>query len=1169
MLFLLCLAGYGYGLDSDHYMINADLPARVVQDVVISDTIPRGLIYENDSLNITGASDFEEDLSGPNDGSQETVVTWGFGSVNNSANQDMKIGFQAVVADVPGNHEGVTIRSNRATLRWRDSRGLHTSSDEAEPVEIVEPDLIIEERAAPQSCKTGDAVSCIISVYHSAKSGSDAFDVDLTEALPPNLAYIPGSMETLSGPAGEKDDSSPSVLKWHFDTIDSFWTGSRPIILRYNATGMKAGTNCSRSLIIWTSAQGKNPHERTYSSECRSCPKVEDRSLGLCISKTAPDQVCPGGIINYTINYENSGEAASSVAIRETYDSNTTFISACPPTDVGTNNLWTIGDLLQRGSGKIEVCVQVKPSARDGTVLNNTVEILSENSKASAAASTIVRSSQPVLEIGKSASSDFIRPGGSLNYTIAFRNSGPGDAANISITDTVDSHLQVEGSTPGPTKTWSDSAGTHLLWDAAVLNTSRMMQGELGEIDLKVGLPSVPEHPNIDKIYNNYRIDSDNAQGMQGSLETFVIHSLFVRKMADKDACRPGEVVNYTITYGNELPVEAKSAVVTDRLEGMDYIYAVPMPAVGGNTLTWKLGTLKPHTEGSILLSVRIKDKPGIRLHDTQLISGRGYVASKQRLYSSSEPAEVVNRVDITARYLGKAESDSGVAKVRLIQPPGADVESVEKGSGYYDQQQVIEYNRGKSLRLDKQIRASSSPVNISLSISNANLTIDSLWEDRTSAVNRARNEAVFEEYRYMSLLDRKASFLLDENQTVFSSASKFGEGLAETGYRRRSPGGIGDIGDIGGIRGRENAMDISESYYGSFILGSHLDSYGLEAIYSRSSSGRGFVSSDKRSSGEGSSLRSYEHGSGFYESSETVASDPVIRKDILLSYAREGWSAGSLRAVYASKWNEGMSAESSRLRSIISERISYADGIQKEALMGSSSLMVSGEFAGAGSLEAAVGNRPEKEIVMEERFTGKYRLDASLSVNGLPKYLGPHLSIAKKALRPSGDMGEDIVLFRINVTNDGNKTLAPVEITDLLPENMTFINSSLRPVVRGRNMSWLMISLAPGDRRTIDLRVRLKGSVKNNRVMAIGYYRGEIAKAESSCQALPQSCLAGGLPAGKLIGAGIGTGSCSQEACMDVGEEVGDCGEYGECGERGEGNDDYHDDEVICRSCV
>lgn len=1120
-------------LSPDRYIINADLPAGIVQDVTVTDTLPRGLIYRNNSLNITGAYDCNEQLSGPSDGRSEMVMTWSFGRVNNTGNKDIQISFEAVVADVPWNHAGVTLHPNKASLNWRDSDGLHSSSDGALPVEIVEPDLIIEKRLSPDRCMAGGNISCLISVCHSSKSSSDAFDAELTECLPSGLVYMPESMKILTGPDGILDASNPSMLRWHFDSIDNLWNAASPILLEYSATARESGPHSTTSSIIWTSASGDSSYERAYSVQTEISIAVEEMKHSLSIAKASTSQAHPGCLINYSIVYDNNGPAAHNVFITEIYDGNTTFLSANPSPDIGRDDIWTLGDLEQGASGKIELSLQIKPLAKQGTWIDNIVKIASDESNATSEAKTIVTENQTVLSINATPSSDFIRPGGSLNYTITFRNDGPGEARNISITDTVDSHLKITGSTPAPTRIWLDNEGAHLFWSSDALNTGTMNQGESGEIRLSVSLPAVPEHPNIDSLYNIYRIDSDNAEGKQGSLETFVIHSLFVRKRADRDECADGESVNFTIIYGNELGIEAKSAVVTDRLEGMEYIYAVPAPKIKGNILTWKLGTLPPHTEGSIRLCVRVKGRAEIHMQDTQSISGEGYVASSQKLSASIKPEEIVNIADITATYKKKHESDEDSAQIKLVELPGAGIESFEKGSGRYEMDRTIDYNSGKSLTFNKEVRAIYIPAKISLAQNN--LTINSLWEERTRAENKARNEAITENYWYLSHLDNKQSFLMDKNQTVFTSHSESGPGLAQIGYRRAAPGSSRD------------PLGISENYYGSFSIENSLDSYGVSSVYSRSSSGTGFVSSEEQASSCNSTIRSNEHGSGLYESTETITNDPASLKSMNLSYASYNWSAGSLRTVYASKWSESMSGVNSESKSKIGEKISSADNVQIKALMDSSSLAMTSEFNGLGSIWASVENY---SITREDMFAGRFRLDAAVGVYSLPKHFGPHLSLTAEALR----LDSGIVLFRINVTNDGDKALAPVEITDILPENMIFFNSSYRPTISGRNINWSLITLEPGMTRTLDLRAKLIGSLKENRVKAIGHYNDNIVFAEASCSAFFQPSKVWQLSQNNATENWCALPECS-ENCFRTTEDGGDNSDFG--------------DEVLCRSCA
>src|SRR5512147_1400321 len=99
------LAGADAGVSSeDLVIVEVDLPSKLVHDVRVVGLFPRGLIYEDDSLSISGAaSSASQTIDGPNDGTDDAAVTWSFGDIDNRGGQDIEIAFRAVMADVASN----------------------------------------------------------------------------------------------------------------------------------------------------------------------------------------------------------------------------------------------------------------------------------------------------------------------------------------------------------------------------------------------------------------------------------------------------------------------------------------------------------------------------------------------------------------------------------------------------------------------------------------------------------------------------------------------------------------------------------------------------------------------------------------------------------------------------------------------------------------------------------------------------------------------------------------------------------------------------------------------------------------------------------------------------------------------------------------------------------
>ncbi|VVB64889.1 Uncharacterised protein [uncultured archaeon] len=93
--------------------------------------------------------------------------------------------------------------------------------------------------------------------------------------------------------------------------------------------------------------------------------------------------------------------------------------------------------------------------------------------------------------------------------------------------------------------------------------------------------------------------------------------------------------------------------------------------------------------------------------------------------------------------------------------------------------------------------------------------------------------------------------------------------------------------------------------------------------------------------------------------------------------------------------------------------------------------------------------------------------------------------------------------LFRINLTNDGNKTLGPIYVTDRLPKGLTFINSSLRPdEITGGEIKWSLPMLQIGGKQSITLRASIKdtGSRFINLVDVSAQYNGGVVTARAAC---------------------------------------------------------------------
>jgi uncharacterized repeat protein (TIGR01451 family) len=129
--------------------------------------------------------------------------------------------------------------------------------------------------------------------------------------------------------------------------------------------------------------------------------------------------------------------------------------------------------------------------------------------------------------------------------------------------------------------------------------------------------------------------------------------------------------------------------------------------------------------------------------------------------------------------------------------------------------------------------------------------------------------------------------------------------------------------------------------------------------------------------------------------------------------------------------------------------------------------------------------------------MVGRFNTDTAMSVYTNPNHLTAHIYVMKEAIVEDRKQ----VLFLINITNDGNKLLKPLIVTDLMPEGLIFINSSLRPEVKGQKVTWTVPALDISRTMTIKLRAKIKGEKQwyLNEVNVKGFYGNNMVQANNS----------------------------------------------------------------------
>ena len=193
------------------YQVIVNIPQGTFDNARLVDTMDRGLSFM-DCISITGAGlttsvtgGFASVCSTPtvDDASGGTTVdvgrrvTFDFGILTNSSATDipLTITYRAVVLDNAGNLSGVNLR-NSAQWTWGTSGSLGPART---TVIATEPELSISKNANTAVISVGDEVTITLTIQHTPDSETNAYDVVVTDTLPAELQYVPGSLECASG----------------------------------------------------------------------------------------------------------------------------------------------------------------------------------------------------------------------------------------------------------------------------------------------------------------------------------------------------------------------------------------------------------------------------------------------------------------------------------------------------------------------------------------------------------------------------------------------------------------------------------------------------------------------------------------------------------------------------------------------------------------------------------------------------------------------------------------------------------------------------------------------------------------------------------------------------------------------------------------------------------
>ena len=168
--------------------------------------------------------------------------------------------------------------------------------------------------------------------------------------------------------------------------------------------------------------------------------------------RTIADPVAAGGIITYTIIIDNLGPSmARGVQAADSLPSQVTLIDAVSSQGPCAGAICFPGDIAAGERVTMTVRVRVNSSTADGSIITNAIIVTSNTPDPGVYPNYDMVSNEVQalarLILSKKDMVDPVSPGDILIYHLSLTNTGPGDAVNVVVTDTLPAALTYQAST--------------------------------------------------------------------------------------------------------------------------------------------------------------------------------------------------------------------------------------------------------------------------------------------------------------------------------------------------------------------------------------------------------------------------------------------------------------------------------------------------------------------------------------------------------------------------------------------------------------------------------------------------------------------------------------------------------------------------------------------------
>lgn len=299
-------------------------------------------------------------------------------------------------------------------------------------------------KSGPATALPGQDISYQVTVTNAGPS--DAANVTLTDTVPANTTFVSATQN--SGPVF----SCTSAISCTIASFASGATATFTFVMNVSPSATGSVENTASISSTTTDPAGENNSSTVVSGIF---------AADLDVFKSGPDTVVAGSDVTYYVTVTNNGPStATNVSLSDPIPAGMTFVSATqnngPAFTCNSAITCTIAALESGASAMFTFVMNVSPSAtapvsNTATVTASTADQVPGNNSYTVPSSVAHSADLGVTKTGPAT----VAAGENVTYNLTFTNSGPSDAANAVLTDTVPPNMTYVSATQtsGPTFT--------------------------------------------------------------------------------------------------------------------------------------------------------------------------------------------------------------------------------------------------------------------------------------------------------------------------------------------------------------------------------------------------------------------------------------------------------------------------------------------------------------------------------------------------------------------------------------------------------------------------------------------------------------------------------------------------------------------------------------------